>query len=82
MFDVDPDVLQRLTLPSQLHWLLAQTLPFWLPQLFPQPPQFAALAVTSVSQPSSALLVGRKQLSNPRWHDDVHAFAVHWRLAT
>ena len=53
-----------------------------MPQLLPQPPQFVVFAVTFVSQPLSTPAVGFEQLPNPGSQNDVHVFAVHWRVVT
>lgn len=67
---------------SQLQTPALQTFPFCEPQLLPQPPQLASFSVTSVSQPSSAPVVGLEQFPLPEAQKDEQALPVQARLAT
>jgi hypothetical protein len=82
MFPCGPPALQS-ELALQPHREFVHTIPYccWV-QSLPQPPQLCRSAVTLVSQPSSAPVVGCEQFALPAAQVEEHLFCVQERLAT
>ena len=69
-------------LPLQLQSPLMHDLPFWEPQLLPQPPQLMLSLAVAVSHPLSVPLLGDEQLANPGAQVDLQVLPEHTRPAT